>query len=300
MKRPNDRSIRWIARAATILITLIAIVYVVQAWHETAPPAVPDYDPLRKFGIVLSCILGVLHIFSTSWIFSQVLDGQSKSFPVLAFLAAQPAKYVPGKIWPLVLHRLILGSKSSTNEIFIANAMVAWVTFATMVGGVTFAWAFKSLNLILALVLTLGIFIIFALPSWILKIFPQSTYTDRIVFLKRFAFPKLMLIYIFIAFLTAAFAWIGFYATAMSYPLPQAISLWGVSVGSVAAGMVSFLPAGLGVREAALVWVGDLITKLHENELVTIAIMTRVWLLVVDLIAGAVGLIGLAIRRDSD
>ncbi|PRH83496.1 hypothetical protein C6N40_02270 [Arenimonas caeni] len=108
--------------------------------------------------------------------------------------------------------------------------------------------------------------------------------------------PKLVL-WTALLGISGCLAWLSVYSLWLGYPLEESFSLYGLSSASIVLGLLSLLPAGLGVREAAFIWLETLPWPLPTKSLLLLAIYGRIWLLLLDVVSAIVGAMWLLASR---
>lgn len=253
-------------------------------------------------GFLGAVLLGILLTTLQGRLFHELLGkhgGRSRTRDVVAaFLVSQPGKYVPGKVWPALMQSLTLGRAHSLLGLGIANVEIVLLGMVqmTLLGAacLLFPHPLAVLALLAGVVVTtvqtvaptaklLG-----RMPDGLkrrLRLSPGATAPDHPVPLARAAWLNL----------AATLANVGassslLLAAGELVPPDQIASILAVLyLGFAASFLVVPVPAGVGVREAATVGLGMLITpEVPATTLVAVSLLARAWQLAVD--AGGFGL----------
>lgn len=243
-------------------IFIFALSYFIQVWAW--------YVITLKLGIALS-IRGTLE----SWFYSQL------------------GKYLPGKVW-LLLERFYFYESKGKSKKLISTALYFEMVTMTLSGVIIF---FTSLLLFKKMPPFFqegptGWFYFLFLPAFFL-LYPRLL--EKIInwFLKRFKREPITLAISYLNILEILFvcilAWlvggVGFYFFIYSiYPIPSSYFLFftgALAVSSTIGLIAVFAPAGLGVREGALVY---LLTSLIPAPIaVILSITTRLWMTLIEI-----------------
>lgn len=291
--RKNLRKVLY--RIFAISITVASILYLAHEWSITAGSQKLKIENYSVTGFIISLLAGLVHLAVMARIFSGLISNGQHMHNASIFLATQITKYAPGKIWPFLMQRTMLGSSFTTKNLITVNVVLAWITLGGLFAGMVMAILYQSFGFTASIFGAIGSCLIFGAPVIVARLFQpwlaKYEWTNAVSELTemRVIFGCLA------AWITSALSWFGLYSCALGYDFKNAISLYGITGFSIVAGMVSALPAGLGLREASIVWAGDALTGWTTYQLASIAIAARVWLLALDVLASLVGFLGIVI-----
>lgn len=215
------------------------------------------------------------------------------------YLMSQPGKYLPGKLWQAVMQSVALGRRTGMTSVGIANVelSLAAVTQATGLGAM-FLLGVLSAPAQLVLVITLTIcHLLVAKPSAKLLFAAFPRLRDRLRPDGDDSPPKpprstsILLLNLAAMAANAAASWFLLIAAHTSLSTLQMqhllASLW---LGIAASLLAMPVPAGLGVREAAMAGFGvALAPDVPPALLISIALLARCWQLLVDVASVCAG-----------
>jgi glycosyltransferase 2 family protein len=288
------QSARWVnifVKVFSGLLTIASIVFIVST-IQTLPHGsvwIPDYFSI--YWVILSTMLAVAQLVLVAIVFGRFVGAQTFGEESMIFLISQSAKYVPGRVWGMFLQKFMLGPKSSASNVISANLLVISVILASQTAGFASAFAYLCFGAPMALLFLVLIACAAGLAAFVLKIFSQRYGWRLLSAWNRNGVEKEITIYVVLTSLLGAAAWILLYRGGLGYGMNEAIGLFGVSSASIIAGTLSLLPAGLGVREAAFLWLTGLQWPLPDKAMPTLALLSRVWLLAVDILAILLGIV---------
>lgn len=257
-----------------------------------------DYHDLLRFSsefnwaaIASAVMLLVIYQIGTASLFACYASVQQSHARTVAgiYLVGQIGKYIPGKIWSLVIQKLMAGEKINASRLLFANAAVLSLSILTVL---CIALAFYAASAASSEIATLmaGLLICVVLTG----LFSRMTWTGQTFFLgwihQRFhrgsqpapasGCPASLAL---VAMLTGtyAFGWLTLLHLGFQINLDASLLLVALLSASQVAGIISLLPAGIGVREVVLLYIGPL-AGLHWEMLPALAVATRIVLLAVD------------------
>lgn len=290
---------RTIARLAMAAITVIAVVFVYFEMQRLVNADKFIWTSVEShLLLVLATVFAAGNIGCAAVMFAAASRRPDLLSRVAVFMASQLAKYIPGRLWGVVFQKYLVGDKSGWAGIFAANVAVFALIAAT-----------QLLTLVLAAAIVLNQFMLVAAlvplafcAPWVLgslerRINEILRRSGALAQLPPGFGPRLGWLLLLMTS-TNIGAWVVLYAGALAMPLDQSAALIVVTVLSWTAGLVSLLPGGLGVREAVFIWIrGDWLAIPDESTMAGLAILTRVWLIIVDVISAAIGLVVLFLVR---
>ncbi|MBS0462417.1 MAG: flippase-like domain-containing protein [Proteobacteria bacterium] len=218
---------------------------------------------------------------------------------VAAYMMSQPGKYLPGKLWQAAMQSIALAGQSSVTSVGVANIELSLVAVLHATGlGVACLLASRPPFALLAAVAALAIGWAFVrLPSakLLLRVLPRLRKWLRTPHDEATSVPvrSLWLFGLTAASLAVNFAasWFLLIAahTTLS-PLQLAHLLASLWLGIAASLLALPVPAGLGIREAAVAGFGALLAPdVPAALLISVALLARCWQLLVDVASVLVG-----------
>lgn len=218
---------------------------------------------------------------------------------VAAYLLSQPGKYVPGKIWSAMMQSFALRRESGITTITLANLELAVIAAiqSTGLGAACLlrqhpVWATATL-----VATVLATMLVAYLPSGriIAKISPRMQRWLRLPALPSRPGPGTYRtqLQLALAALTCSFlaSWCLVAATQPMVTPDQILPLLAcLYLGFAASVLIIVVPAGIGVREAAVVGLGRMIApELEPTLIISIALLIRCWQLLVDVVSLCLG-----------
>lgn len=280
------------------------------AWQQRAAMSDAAAQVRSSWTFISLCILVAANIFA-AYLFATILRDRVTSAPSSAelagsFLVAQAGKYLPGKIWPIVLQAFYLNQRAGTTVVAIVNLEVALLCL-----GVTAALGASLLLTALAspvwALLLMGLALTVAqimLRSNVLEHLGTSILSRLGQFrssppCSRSSDPKrswrgLMLLSAFLlAHLTG---WTLFAGPSLGHDLGSGLRWTALISLSYVIGIASLFPAGLGVRELSIIGLAPSL-GLDVDEAAGIALLSRLLLVALDLSGVAAGSIFLLANK---
>jgi uncharacterized membrane protein YbhN (UPF0104 family) len=218
-------------------------------------------------------------------------------WPVAAriWLASNLGKYVPGKIWSI----FALGAlaKARGASAVAAGGSSVLLQLVSIVTGVAVALAFGAQT---ARALWLAAFAVIAAIAALLSapaLLPRAFAVIQSLTGRELAVPPIPARAIWLATGTTAIAWIvsgyafAIFAESLDLGRGPPSAYIAVYATSYVAGFVAlFAPGGIGVREGALIAAMQVTGVATAAEAAIIAVASRIWLTVLDLIPGMIAL----------
>lgn len=216
------------------------------------------------------------------------------------YLVSQVAKYLPGKVWSVAMQSLYLGNRVGNVQLVLVNIELAFVALVlTTVIGLALLAGLQSSYVVGMLVLVMGAVAIqwmlarglmVAMALWLVRKLriglqysqEQSPYEDS----WRAKVALFLLLIIFASLYIAGWGLLS--GPAIGQDLNQAMLLVAVMALSYVIGMLSLVPAGLGVRELAMIVLGGL-GQLDPSLVAAIALVTRAMLIALDVVTTLAG-----------
>ncbi len=292
---PKDR------RRALLAVAGIAVLLWL-AWRSRADllhvlaSASPTYIALAVLaGVALNIVYGL----QFDMLLAKHGGGHDRRRRIAVYLLSQPAKYVPGNFWQVVMQSFALGRDSHMATIMIANIelLAMAIVQTTGLGLACLLWDSSLLAMMALTIASLATLVLARLPSvrFLVRIAP---WMQR--WLKLPAAPELnttgstkLLLALAVLALTCNFAASWALLTAIHLTIgptqlmPLLASLY---LGAATSLLAVPVPAGLGVREAAVAFLGSAIAPtVAPTLIISVALVARCWQLLVDVISFALG-----------
>lgn len=280
-------------RIALLLCGVVVISWLTWSASDDLAVVLKNVRPEYLLGAIL---IGILFTLVYGALFSQLVKKHGSKADtrdlVAAFLLSQPGKYIPGKIWPAIMQSLALKNPNSFAGIAIANVELVAIAIAQMTTlGIACLWLHHPLVALIALVFGLILSAtIILLPTTILlhrissrlttqlRIYPPEKCNQYSPFWSAFLLSGAA-----IGFNLTASLWVLFAAGPSITQEAYAPILAALYLAFAASLLVVPIPAGVGVREAATVGVGFMVApEIPSTMLISIALLTRCWQLLVD------------------
>jgi uncharacterized membrane protein YbhN (UPF0104 family) len=253
---------------------------------------------LRPMGVGVAVLMLVASNASSATLFAVLARSHGapesrRSALAGGFMLSQVAKYVPGRVWGVVVQGLLMGAGASLRTLIVANVEVALVVLGAvtavglaLAGGAVYGPWVSVLLLAGSWLALLGMvrgrflaLVVARLQGWLPARFqsvgaaaaPRCADTND-----RWLPLALVCLLVFYAS-----GWLILLAWGLAMPLDDSIKLTALLSVSYALGVLSLLPAGIGAREAAFVGLGHL---MHADmpTLAAVAIVTRLVMILGD------------------
>lgn len=224
---------------------------------------------------------------------------------LIYFLITQPAKYIPGKVWIAVARMkfckpyniphsitLLTTGVEGVFEILGGTYIALFALFYYPVLGEFSAWKFIALSCI-------GIFLLFPpVFYFLINIYLRIVKREPMQKLQRMSFFKLLflqIVYIIGMLLLnlASAIFLQSFAPVDVSQIPLLVSIGALT--TTVSILAVFVPAGLGVREG--VWYLALLPLTAKNVAMIFALLSRLWMIILEALFAAIGLAAVAIRR---
>lgn len=284
------KAIRILAGLAGVLL-LLALAWSIRG---TMADVVSSADPAM---LALAVFLGVGQLLVQGLLFATLAEKHGSSATrvsvTMAFLASQPGKYVPGKVWSLLVQKAALGREARLVTVTLANLELAAIALVQMTA-LGLACIVPAWPPISALAVAAG----WLASAWIVR---SSAVASSLGYFKRVRTalhlePGLsdarrtswrVALQASAASMATMFcaSWMVLVAMGPAMPWPLHGQVLGtLFLGFAASILAVVVPAGLGVREAATVAIGTATASAVQPDLlVAVAIFARVWQMLVDL-----------------
>ena len=286
-------------KCVLLLLTIASCVYFLRKLTFSSDLLFPMLFELQPGWLALSLLAGVVHILVLGWILSLLLGRPAISRTVAIFMASQMLKYLPGRVWGLAAQKALLGDEATLKGVVGANIVLAGIVVGSHVMGSISAWVWMNFGPWLLPAVIAGGAALISLAALVLRLLAGFSSWQWMAVWKKPAITRVMIIGCVFASVSAAAAWIMLLRGAVGYDWERSLSLYVSSSLSVIAGFFSLLPAGLGTREAALIWLEGLVPGIAPSEITAYAFVSRMWLLGLDAICATIGISWLAYRKVS-
>ncbi|MDH3600014.1 MAG: flippase-like domain-containing protein [Candidatus Tectomicrobia bacterium] len=215
------------------------------------------------------------------------------------FLLSQLAKYVPGRVWTVLLQATLVGGRARPGRLVTANLEIALFTMtaslsvgiAALAFVVAGAWASWVVFILLSLgsVLLLRLDFTVRVVVTVLRIWRKwRGLPDPIS--EPISRPSCKTMFIWSGLFIASYTsgWLLLLTLGLGHDFPTGILMLGAIAAAWALGTLSMLPGGIGVREAVFVALGVL-TGVNATDYVAVAVATRIVLIILDALSTILG-----------
>ncbi len=308
MSQTSSGAARWILLA----LGLVALLAMFWASRSTLADLASGLDATLMvaavlLGLVLTAVQGVM----LHRLFAKQGACLSTGKVVTAFLVSQPGKYVPGKIWSVVLQSLALGPGTGHGmaATAIANIELAGITIVQMAGlglaCLLVGQPLLAIPLLLAAAVAGGL--IALVPTSRLTAFLPSRLrrSHQVVVVEdsapRHAAAGMVLMSAMLTGLNLITSMSVLGALGEALPSEHLFPVLATLYLGFAAGMLAVpVPAGLGAREAASVGLGIVLVPAVPVDLVlSVVLLARCWQLAVDAVCFATGMALISLSKSS-
>lgn len=253
-------------------------------------------------------ILGVVFMAAQGLLFTFLLakhgNQRGDSDAISAFLISQPGKYIPGKVWSAVMQKIVLGRRYSLGGVAIANVELV-VIGAIHMTALGLACQFYQRPLLAGLSIAAGLALgmaIMRLPTGALaaRMPPAVARLLKLPAIQAHEEPVSMRdalgVSLALLGLNLAASFLVLLAAGDAIPAGQSVEILAIFYLGFAASFAAIpVPAGIGVREAAIVGIGLLLAPHVDGALlVSVALLARAWQLATDLLCFGLGVTMLA------
>lgn len=264
-------------------------------WMAAADPA--------RIVVALAALLG--STIGSAILFSSGVEAHLRSERrsdgrklMASFLASQIGKYIPGRVWSVVLQRLLSGPALPTTVAILVNLELAGLAIALTIGAAITFVAWEILGFVAGLVVFISVIwglnaaLVFnvtaATATWLRRYFNRVSYAlpskptkpSR----RRSQGRNGLLLYA----IGYCVGWLCLIWAGEGGDFHSALRLSALLSLSYVVGVLSLLPAGLGAREAALLAMGAWLVP-EPTVVAAIAVITRLAMLVVETAATLLG-----------
>lgn len=262
--------------------------------------------------MALAILAGVIFLTVQGVLFSALMAKHgapaTSGAHISAFLVSQPGKYIPGKVWPVVLQAAALGRGHGLVKVAFANLELVGIGIVHVTGlGLACLWLHKpslAASIVLAAILLGGLIVIMPtdriaayLPMRLRSQLDLTTIngTQR----HGDAKGRAMLLSAAAVGTNLLASFCVLLAVGEALPRDLYAPVLAVLYLGVAASILALaVPAGLGLREAASVGLGMLLVpEVPSPLIVSVALLMRIWQLVNDAAVFAIGAAAIQMSR---
>lgn len=279
------------------LLTLAAIIFVVQYARSLDYSTIePLFNDLRWAYWIGAAGLAVVHVIVCGVLFSNSLDaGASRRSVLPVFIVSQVAKYVPGRIWGMVMQKALIGEAAPAVQVLSANGRV---TSTVILSQLLLLGVLGGALELIHPVIAVSILLVSLGSGAMLTVLARRTGWLVLAAWQGSGAARGSVAYVLASAVSTAAAWAMLYTAGLGLEWRPALESVAVSAGSFLAGLASVLPAGLGLRDAAFIVLGGASWMTIDGALLpALAIASRVWLFVSDLLCAVVGFLWLMLER---
>ena len=218
-----------------------------------------------------------------------------------AYAASQVARYMPGKVFGVILEAQMLAPTMNLKQVFaatLAHTMLVYTWASVLAVTILTAIAIQSVAVLSILPMVLGLLWLAQRNRWLDRLrkqFASKSEDTTCITLS----PKHCRAHAFQCTALLALQWTPFFVMWILLAGPShgvCAGLWlaaGYLLASIGGSLLVLAPSGLVVREAAFVWLGTFY-GLQASDLVAWAIIARIALTLADVLAAP--LLWLALR----
>ncbi len=229
---------------------------------------------------------------------------------VSAYLFSQPGKYIPGKVWSLIVQSIILDHRSRISHIAIANVELAVVsTLQVLVLGMALLCLDSPMLATLVLLIGLnlcGIVSVLPLAQWLLRLVPRLSAVVGLdadpAETRRLSMGRSLGLNAASMTSNLVASWCVLLAVGIEIPDADLVPILACLYLSIAVSILAIpVPAGIGVREAATVAIASMIAPtLSTSTIISVALLFRGWQILTDVVCTFLGaIIGFGYRGNS-
>ncbi|MFN3844003.1 MAG: hypothetical protein ACK4RW_12210 [Rehaibacterium terrae] len=276
-------------------------VYLAWVYRTDIAVALRNADLLAILGCL---ILLMLANMSIAWVFSE-LAGREADQPIPkmavagAFLLAQVGKYVPGRVWGLVMQKAALGHALQTRAMIVANLEVSLISLVGMAGSGLACIALIRLGCVTAvaaMLLTAGAMVAMMSARFmkraedlIVRVVGRADYQAERRRAPNSAIRLVRVVPLILAYLSLyAFGWTMLLMFGFGVRLEPALQFVAAQSASQILGVLSMVPAGIGIREVALL-ASSAWFAVDAVVVAALVVLTRLALVCIDLLSMPLG-----------
>jgi len=289
---------RWLVRGLLAALTAAALAFFIDAYLDVQRQGGLLWPTAASWPWILASLaIGVAHVVAMGCAFAWLIGSQGFHRVVSIFLFSQAAKYVPGKIWGVVAQQALMGQQSRLSQVFGANIALAAILICSQLALALAASLYGRTGAFTAGFVGATVCVIAGAFAALLQHLHRARGWRVLVPWARPGVGLVTGVSSAVSLLLTALAWAALFGGGLGYRIDDVATWTAVSGASFVAGMLSVLPGGLGIREAAFVAFSAHLPSLAPAEAPMLALLTRAWLLAIDAVAVILGVAGLLAMR---
>jgi hypothetical protein len=286
-----------------VIVTLASFCLLAWLVWDTRTELAAAVRNYRHDLLAASIVAGLVFTVVQAWIFATLVVRRTVPGPltplVAAFLLSQPSKYVPGKVWPVLVQSAVMGSRARPIPITLANLELFVISLLHLLAlGLLCLANFSPLSIAGAILIgpALGtLVVVLPVDTAIRRLAPKMS--TRLAMSEAIHMKPGVTSATFFGILVSMLANLiasALVLLAIGEVLPReqlAAVLAVLYLGNILGSLVLIVPAGIGIREVAAAALGlILIPGVPAGVIITAAIVFRVWQVAVDVVCFAFGL----------
>lgn len=299
---PVRQTIRWACLC-------IGFVFMIKLLNDGAPHVVNLFEKFDPILLMLAAIFGLLAnvLVAVMFYFLMCRYGYTGGFisAMRTFLFGQIAKYTPGKLWVLWVQADRLAAPRPWRTVLLTNVDFAILTVIAALTSVGIGMQIQ-LPLLCAIILVAGCAagMVFARAAWIVDLIGRClrrSQADLMPVVPNMRFYNLeVAILVGVQTLFCVFAMMLMLQACFRLTYAEAgVVMAQLSFAWIVGALTFVVPGGVGVREAAFMWIGSHSDPTVSWSMLTaIAVVSRLWLTLLDLLTSVIGVSVLAFRRN--
>lgn len=313
-ERPS-RSINW-RKVALGTFSIAALLFLVSLTYSEREHISELFRNSNQAWLIVSTMILMFSNLSLSLIFANAIRHSGRANSSIleicgAFLFSQLGKYVPGRVWPIVLQRLLGQKETPLYGTLLANAEVAIAGSSTLAGlAVTFViWARLGLP---AGLLTMASTMVFSyllvrvrltskIANYAVTLVRRSATNNHNSRLSHTIEGQGLLTALgtvgFVTFYSAGWLCLG--TLGLRLPFPTVLGVVAALSLSQVVGVLSLLPAGIGAREVSFIALTAYF-GVTSSTAAALAIATRLVLIAIDAFGSVLGAFLFLLGRSSE
>ena len=285
------------------ILTISAIALILAISYQSRNEIMKTISAMQWWQLSLATISLTLANIGMALTFSELLPTTlppKKRLIVGTFLLSQVGKYMPGRVWGIVMQAAILHKTGPTSGIFTANIelTIANLIIATGIGTSFLAWPTYGPTPAIAILIatwvaankSLSINFSRKIERTALRIIPKfyEKFTRKITtthtISTRPTRPDGLLLYI----ITYSIGWWLLAKATTNLDAAACMKIVAALSLSYIAGVISLLPAGIGVREGTLILLSPALGATHES-MTALAVSSRAIMILMDIMTACIG-----------
>lgn len=288
----------WLVRGLLVALTAAAVAFFIDAYLDVQRQGGLLWPTAASWPWILASVaIGVAHVIAMGCAFVWLIGSQGFSRVASIFLFSQAAKYVPGKIWGVVAQQALMGQQSRLSQVVGANIAMAAILLCSQLALAVAASLHGRTGAIIAGLVGAAFCVAAGGFAELLQRSHRARGWRVLVPWSRPGVGLVTGVSSVASLLLTALAWAALFGGGLGYRINDVATWTAVSGASFVVGMLSVLPGGLGIREAAFVAFSAYLPSLAPADAPMLALFTRAWLLAIDAVAVILGVAGLLTMR---